>query len=42
MQVIKAKELGFCMGVRRAVDMMEEAEGDLGPITSLGSTVHNP
>jgi 4-hydroxy-3-methylbut-2-enyl diphosphate reductase len=42
MQVIKAKELGFCMGVRRAVDMMEEATGDLGPLTSLGSTVHNP
>ncbi|HYM16871.1 MAG TPA: 4-hydroxy-3-methylbut-2-enyl diphosphate reductase [Dehalococcoidia bacterium] len=42
MQVIKAKELGFCMGVRRAVDMMEAASGDLGPITSLGSTVHNP
>ncbi len=42
MQVIKAKELGFCMGVRRAVDMMEEASGELGPLTSLGSTVHNP
>lgn len=42
MQVIKARELGFCMGVRRAVDMMEEAASDLGPITSLGSTVHNP
>ncbi|MBI2723820.1 MAG: 4-hydroxy-3-methylbut-2-enyl diphosphate reductase [Chloroflexi bacterium] len=42
MQVIRAKELGFCMGVRRAVDMMEAAAGDLGPITSLGSTVHNP
>ena len=42
MRVIKAKELGFCMGVRRAVDMMESAVGELGPITSLGSTVHNP
>ncbi len=42
MQVIKAKELGFCMGVRRAVDMMEGAAGEFGPITSLGSTVHNP
>jgi 4-hydroxy-3-methylbut-2-enyl diphosphate reductase len=42
MKVIKAKELGFCMGVRRAVDMMEAAAGELGPITSLGSTVHNP
>ena len=41
-QVIKAKELGFCMGVRRAVEMMEAASGELGPITSLGSTVHNP
>ena len=42
MQVIKAKELGFCMGVRRAVEMMEGAAEELGPITSLGSTVHNP
>lgn len=42
MQVIKAKELGFCMGVRRAVDLMEDAAGELGPLTSLGSTVHNP
>ena len=42
MQVIKARELGFCMGVRRAVEMMEGAAEDLGPITSLGSTVHNP
>jgi 4-hydroxy-3-methylbut-2-enyl diphosphate reductase len=42
MEVIKARELGFCMGVRRAVDMMEEAAGERGPLTSLGSTVHNP
>ena len=42
MQVIKAKELGFCMGVRRAVEMMEGAAAEMGPITSLGSTVHNP
>ncbi len=42
MQVTKAKELGFCMGVRRAVDMMEAAADELGPMTSLGSTVHNP
>jgi 4-hydroxy-3-methylbut-2-enyl diphosphate reductase len=42
MRVIKATELGFCMGVRRAVDMMQGAADELGPITSLGSTVHNP
>ncbi|MBF6600569.1 MAG: 4-hydroxy-3-methylbut-2-enyl diphosphate reductase [Dehalococcoidia bacterium] len=40
--MIRARELGFCMGVRRAVEMMEAAAGELGPITSLGSTVHNP
>ena len=42
MQVIKATELGFCMGVRRSVEMMEGAAEELGQITSLGSTVHNP
>jgi 4-hydroxy-3-methylbut-2-enyl diphosphate reductase len=42
LEVIKAKELGFCMGVRRAVDMMEAAADERGPLTSLGSTVHNP
>jgi 4-hydroxy-3-methylbut-2-en-1-yl diphosphate reductase len=42
MRVIKATELGFCMGVRRAVEMMEGAANKMGPITSLGSTVHNP
>lgn len=41
MKVIKARELGFCMGVRRAVDMMEDAAGEMGPLASLGSTVHN-
>jgi 4-hydroxy-3-methylbut-2-enyl diphosphate reductase len=30
------------MGVRRAVEMMEDAAGEMGPLTSLGSTVHNP
>ena len=34
--------MGFCFGVRRAVEMMEhEAEGGR-PIASLGSVVHNP
>lgn len=42
MQVVKAKELGFCMGVRRAVELMEDAADKFGPVASLGSTVHNP
>jgi len=41
MEIIKAHEMGFCFGVRRAVEMMEEAAEKLGGITSLGSTVHN-
>lgn len=41
MEIIRAREMGFCFGVRRAVEMMEEAAEKLGGITSLGSTVHN-
>lgn len=41
MEIIKATDLGFCFGVRRATEMMEAAAGKLGPMHSLGSTVHN-
>jgi 4-hydroxy-3-methylbut-2-enyl diphosphate reductase len=34
--------MGFCFGVRRAVEMMEEAVGERGAMVSLGSVVHNP
>lgn len=34
--------MGFCYGVRRAVDLMHEAAGERGAIASLGSIVHNP
>ncbi|GHT52456.1 4-hydroxy-3-methylbut-2-enyl diphosphate reductase [Spirochaetia bacterium] len=43
MKVIHAKVLGFCMGVRRAVDM---AEGELhvgkGRVCTMGPLIHNP
>src|SRR5262245_58315951 len=42
MQVIRASEMGFCFGVRRAVEMMEDAVRDRGAMVSLGSVVHNP
>lgn len=42
MQIIRASEMGFCFGVRRAVEMMEEAVKERGPMVSLGSVVHNP
>jgi 4-hydroxy-3-methylbut-2-enyl diphosphate reductase len=34
--------MGFCFGVRRAVEMMEEATQEQGAMVSLGSVVHNP
>ena len=42
MEIILASEMGFCFGVRRAVDLMEEATEETGQIVSLGSVVHNP
>ena len=42
MQIIRASEMGFCFGVRRAVEMMEDAVKQRGPMVSLGSVVHNP
>ncbi len=41
MEILLASEMGFCFGVRRAVEMMEEAGQKLGSMASLGSTVHN-
>jgi len=42
LKVMRAQEMGFCFGVRRAVEMMEEAVRERGPMVSLGSVVHNP
>jgi (E)-4-hydroxy-3-methyl-but-2-enyl pyrophosphate reductase len=42
MEIIKARDMGFCFGVRRAVEMMEQEAAEGRPIASLGSVVHNP
>jgi 4-hydroxy-3-methylbut-2-enyl diphosphate reductase len=42
MQILRASEMGFCFGVRRAVEIMEEAVRERGTLVSLGSVVHNP
>ena len=42
MQILRASEMGFCFGVRRAVEMMEDAVRERGAMVSLGSVVHNP
>ena len=41
MQVLLADEYGFCFGVERAVEMVEEAVGAGGAVRSLGPLIHN-
>src|SRR5215210_7827379 len=41
MEVLLAEEYGFCFGVERAVDMVEEALAGGGTIRSLGALIHN-
>ena len=44
MKVVRAKVLGFCMGVRRAVEMADEAisAAPAFSIYTLGPLIHNP
>ena len=41
MQVLLADEYGFCFGVERAVEMVEEAIADGDTVRSLGPLIHN-
>jgi len=41
-QVIRANEMGFCMGVRRAVQIMQAEASPEQPVFSVGEIVHNP
>ena len=41
MRVILAKSAGFCYGVRRAVELAEQAAAGGGPCVMLGSIIHN-
>ena len=43
MKIVVAKMSGFCMGVRRAVEMVLDApERHPGPICTFGPLIHNP
>jgi len=42
MKILLAKDMGFCWGVRRAIDIIEKAAAEQGEIISLGPVVHNP
>ena len=41
MKVLLADEYGFCFGVERAVDMVEEALGEGDTVRALGPLIHN-
>lgn len=42
MEIVRARVLGFCMGVRRAVELaVSEAERGV-PVYTIGSLIHNP
>ena len=41
-EIVRASEMGFCMGVRRAVQIMEREATPLNPVYSVGEIVHNP
>jgi len=43
MKVIRSGVLGFCMGVRRAIELaVSEAERRADPVYTLGPLIHNP
>ncbi|MCL2599792.1 MAG: 4-hydroxy-3-methylbut-2-enyl diphosphate reductase [Treponema sp.] len=42
MNVIRARVLGFCMGVRRAVQLAYTEAGSAGKVYTLGPLIHNP
>jgi len=43
MTVLRAKVLGFCMGVRRAIELAyNQADSSAGKVYTLGPLIHNP
>jgi 4-hydroxy-3-methylbut-2-enyl diphosphate reductase len=40
-EIEKASEMGFCFGVRRAIELVEKAARERGPLQTLGALVHN-
>jgi 4-hydroxy-3-methylbut-2-enyl diphosphate reductase len=41
-RVIVADELGYCWGVRRALDIITDAAQKQGPVAPVGDIIHNP
>ena len=41
MEIEKTREIGFCFGVKRAVNILEEVARERGGVETLGALVHN-
>lgn len=41
-RIVVADELGYCWGVRRALDIIEDAAKPTAPIAPIGDIIHNP
>ena len=41
-RIVIAHELGYCWGVRRALDIIEDAADKDGPVAPVGDIIHNP
>jgi 4-hydroxy-3-methylbut-2-en-1-yl diphosphate reductase len=41
-RIVVAEELGYCWGVRRALDIIEESADTEGAISPVGDIIHNP
>lgn len=41
-RIVIADELGYCWGVRRALDIITEAADKSGPVAPVGDIIHNP
>ena len=41
MRIEKTEEIGFCFGVKRAIDMLEKVVAERGGVETLGAVVHN-
>jgi 4-hydroxy-3-methylbut-2-enyl diphosphate reductase len=41
-RIVVAQELGYCWGVRRALDIIQDAADPQHPIAPIGDIIHNP
>lgn len=41
LHIEKASGIGFCFGVKRAIEILENAAGEYGTVETLGAAVHN-